>query len=214
MSIAQRIDYARSRINRGDRARAVDVLRTGLLHVNPTDDNTALDAATATAAALLAELTLTDGDPAAALPCAAWAYRSLQHLLGARFPETRFALKVLAAAHRRAGNLTEAANHYSDLVRHHTTAEGPRALPTLAAQATLALVLHQGGHCAQACQLLARTAATHRAVYPRHPDGTRMHHELTRMRASCLDQGHGHPQEPTGHRATSQPQTADRRPPA
>ncbi|MEU8388611.1 tetratricopeptide repeat protein [Micromonospora sp. NPDC048843] len=153
----------------------------------------ALDVATANAAALLAELTLTNDDPSAALPWARWACRSLRRLRGATSPEARGALKVLAIAYRRTGKLPEAADCCRDLIRHHTLADGPRALPTLAAQATLALVLYQDGHCAQARQLLARATAEHRAAHPGHRDGPRLRQELARMRANCVDQRHGHP---------------------
>ncbi|MGC5309929.1 tetratricopeptide repeat protein [Micromonospora zamorensis] len=102
-------------------------------------------------------------------------------------------LKVLAIAYRRTGKLPEAADCCRDLIRHHTLADGPRALPTLAAQATLALVLYQDGHCAQARQLLARATAEHRAAHPGHRDGPRLRQELARMRANCVDQRHGHP---------------------
>ncbi|MDG4760407.1 tetratricopeptide repeat protein [Micromonospora sp. WMMD710] len=193
MSPAQRLNYARARANHGDRARAIEVLHTGLLHTDPTDDSSALDVATANSAALLAELALADGDPNAALPWAGWAHRSLRRLRGATSPEATAALKVLAAAYRRTGNLPEAADCYRDLIRHHTSADGPRALPTLAAQATLALALYQDGHCAQARQLLARAAAEHRAAHPGHRDGPRLRQELNRMRATCVDQRHGHP---------------------
>ncbi|WP_433458275.1 hypothetical protein [Micromonospora sp. CA-248212] len=195
MAMAQRLDYAHSRAGRGDYERAVGALRTGLLYVDPTDRNPPLDVATASAAALLAELTLTADDLATALPWARWAYRFLRHLLAATSPQARAALKVLADAHRRTGDLTEAANCYRDLACHHSTAEGPRALPTLAAQATLALVLYQDGHCAQARQLLARTAADHLAAHAGHRDGPRLRHELARMRASCTAQGHRHSSE-------------------
>ncbi|MBM0202025.1 tetratricopeptide repeat protein [Micromonospora sp. STR1s_5] len=193
MSMAQRLSYARARADHGDHARAIQVLHTGLLLTDPTDDIGALDLATALAAALLAELTVVHADPSTALPWAGWAHRSLRRLLGTTSPETDSALRVLATAHRRTGNLTEAANCYSELIRHHSKVEGPRALPTLAAQATLALVLYQDGHCMQARQLLARTAADHRAAHPGHRDGPRLRHELARMGAGCDDQGHAHP---------------------
>ncbi|WP_124771792.1 tetratricopeptide repeat protein [Micromonospora inaquosa] len=191
--MAQRLTYARTRVEHGDHARAIEALQTGLLHTDPTDDLPALDVATANAAALLAELTLTNDDPSAALPWARWACRSLRRLRGGTSPEARAALKVLATVYRRTGKLPEAADCYRDLIRHHTLADGPRALPTLAAQAILALVLYQDGRCVQARQLLARATAEHRAAYPGHRDGPRLRQELTRMRATCVDQRHGHP---------------------
>ncbi|MFG1881966.1 hypothetical protein [Micromonospora sp. NPDC049102] len=192
MSMAQRLTYARARADHGDHARAIQVLHTGLLLTDPTDDICALDVASANAAALLAELTLDHGEACTAPPWAEWAYRSLRRLLGVTSPEAHAALRVLATAHRRTGNLTEAANCYSDLIRHHSKAEGPQALPTLAAQATLALVLYQDGHCLHARQLLTRTVTVHRAAHPGHRDGLRLRQELARMRAGCVDQGHGH----------------------
>ncbi|MEU7611066.1 tetratricopeptide repeat protein [Micromonospora sp. NPDC049204] len=192
MSMAQRLSYARARADHGEHARAIEALHTGLLLTDPADDICALDLATALAAALLAELTVVHADPSTALPWAGWAHRSLRGLLGTTSPETHSALRILATAHRRTGNFTDAANCYSDLIRHHRKAEGPRALPTLAAQATLALVLYQDGHCIQARQLLARTAADHQAAHPGHRDGPRLRQELARLRASCTEQGHGH----------------------
>lgn len=193
MSMAQRLSYARARAEHGDHARAIQVLHTGLLLTDPTDDLGALDLATALTAALLAELTVVHADPSTALPWAGWAHRSLRRLLGGTAPEAHAALRVLALAHRRSGNFTEAANCYRDLIHHHGNVEGPRALPTLAAQATLAVVLHQDGHCIQARQLLARTAAAHGAAHPGHRDGPRLRQELARMRAGCVDRGHEHP---------------------
>ncbi|MFD6563029.1 hypothetical protein [Micromonospora profundi] len=191
--MAQRLNHARACADHGDRARAIEVLHTGLLLTGPTDDTLALDVATANAAALLAEFTVANDDLATALPWAGWAYRSLRRLRGATSPEARAALKCLATAQRRSGNLAAAAHCYSELTHHHSAAEGPRSLPTLATQATLALVLYQDGHCKRARQLLDRTAADHRAAHPGHRDGPRLRHELARMRASCVDQGHDHP---------------------
>ncbi|MFG1918164.1 hypothetical protein [Micromonospora sp. NPDC048898] len=193
MSMAQRLTYARARADHGEHARAIQVLHTGLLLTDPSDDVGALDVATALAAALLAELTVVHADPSTALPWAGWAHRSLYRLLGTSSPETDSALRILAIAHCRTGNLTDAANCYGELIRHHSKAEGTRALRTLAAQAALALVLYQDGRCIQARQLLARTAADHHAAHPGHRDGPRLRHELARMRAGCVDQGHAHP---------------------
>ncbi|MER6756619.1 hypothetical protein ABT235_20845 [Micromonospora echinofusca] len=169
MSMAQRLDLAHRHAARDERARVIDVLHTGLLQVDPATDGTAVDTATGKAAALLAELTLIEGDPTAALPWAIWAHRCLHRLIGPSAAETRNALKILAATHRRAGNLTDAATCYSDLIRHHSTAKGARAQPTLATQATLALVLHQSGQCLQAQQLLAQTF---RMRFPRFAGGS------------------------------------------
>ncbi|MCX4387334.1 transposase [Micromonospora peucetia] len=193
LSMAQRLDYARRQADAGNRPAAIEVLHTGLLQIDPANDSNALDTATAKAATLLAQQHLADGEHHTALPWVTWAHRSLRQLLGATSAEARDALRVLAATHRRTGNLTQAANCYSDLIRHHTEAEGPRALPTLAAQATLALVLHQGGQCLAARQLLARTFTTHRGAHPHHTDGVRMHRELERMRDTCISQHHDHP---------------------
>lgn len=191
MAMAQRLHHARLYVDTGDRIRAINVLRTGLLHINPTHDTPALDTATAQAAAYLAELTLVT-DPPAALPWATWAHRSLRHLLGAASVQARAALRILAAVHRRTGDLTAATNAYSDLIRHHTEAEGPTALPTLATQAALAVVLHDAGHCEDAQHLLACTITTHRRVYGQHPGGARMTDALHHMRATCIDKRHDH----------------------
>ncbi|MFG1661442.1 hypothetical protein ACGFIY_33685 [Micromonospora chersina] len=195
LSMAQRLDYARRHADGGKRADAIDVLCTGLLHTDPTGGGIALDTATAKAAALLAELALAEGDPDRALPWAVWAHRSLKRLLGVTSAEARDALKVLAAVHRRRGNLSIAANNYSDLIRQNTEAEGPRALATLAAQATLALVLYQDGQCLPARQLLTRTLTAHLQAHSNHPDGPRMNRELDRMRNTCIQRCHDHPAE-------------------
>ncbi|MFG1952430.1 tetratricopeptide repeat protein [Micromonospora sp. NPDC048830] len=191
MSMAQRLHHARQ-YSEGHRSRAIEVLRTGLIFTDPAGHKLALDTATAQATALLAELTLTNGDPQGALPWAAWAHRSLRRLLGATSPQARTALKLLATAHRRADNHKEAATCYSDLIRYNSEAEGPDALPTLAAQATLALVLYDAGRCGPARRLLARTITTHRHAHPQHSGGTRMVAALDRMRATCIDKHHGH----------------------
>lgn len=192
MAMAQRLHQARQHAETGNPTRAVEILRSGLLHIDPMCDDPALDTATAHVAALLARLTLGAGDPHAALPWAAWAHRSLRRVLRSpAAPEARAALKVLAAAHHRVGDLTAAAHNYSDLTRHHCEAEGPTALPTLAAQATLAVVLYENGHCEQAQQLLARTITTHRRIYRDHPARARMTEALHRMRATCASHHHG-----------------------
>ncbi|MCT2276988.1 hypothetical protein M3G91_05075 [Micromonospora chalcea] len=186
MAMAQRLHLAQRHAAGNKPERAIDVLHSGLLHIDPTSGRLALDTATARAAALLATLTLTSGDPAAALPWAQWGHRSLRHLLrDPTNPEVRAALRVLAAAHRAAGNLTAAADCYSDLIRHHTQADGPYALPTLATQATLAVVLYEHGRQEPAQQLLARTIADHRRVHPRHPAIARMTAALYRMHTTA-----------------------------
>lgn len=194
VSMAQRLYQARQQIANDRHERAVEVLRSGLLLIDPAHDDLALDASTAQVAALLARLSVTAGDPVAAVPWAAWAHRSLRRIRrSATAPETRAALNVLAAAHRDAGDLTGAAHAYGDLVRNHTTAEGLTALSTLSAQANLALVLHQAGHCDQAQQLLSRTITTHRRAHGGHPAGARMAGALARMRAACVGHDHGIP---------------------
>lgn len=191
MAMAQRLHQAQRHADSGARARAIDTLHSGLLHVDPAGDRLALDTATARAAALLAALTLAEGDPTDALLWARWAHRSLRHLLhDTTDPQVRTALKVLAAAHRSAGDLTASADCYSDLIRHHTQAEGPYALPTLAAQATLALVLHESGRCEQAHQLLTRTIADQRRAHPLHPGASRMAAALQRLRQTCTEECH------------------------
>ncbi|OKI49342.1 tetratricopeptide repeat protein [Micromonospora sp. CB01531] len=191
LSMASRLDYARRQADAGNPAAAIEALRTGLLHSDPAG-GIAPDSATARAATLLAELAVAEGDPEGVVPWAGWAHRSLKALLGVTSAEARDALKALAAVHRRAGNLTLAASCYSDLIRQNTEAEGPRALPTLAAQATLALVLHQDGQCLSARQLLARTVAAHLHAHPHHRDGPRMSRALDRMRNTCIEKRHNH----------------------
>ncbi|MBM0274475.1 hypothetical protein [Micromonospora tarensis] len=204
MGMAQRLHVARRHAADNTLERAIDVLNSGLLHIDLTSGRLALDTATARAAALLATLTLTSGEPAAALPWAQWGHRSLRHLLrDPTNPQVRAALRVLAATHRAAGNLTAAADCYSDLIRHHTQADGPYALPTLAAQATLAVVLHEHGHQELARQLLARTIADHRRVHPHHPAVARMTAALYRMHTTANDP----PGHPTHFAMTAMPGT-------
>ncbi|MET8912465.1 tetratricopeptide repeat protein [Micromonospora sp. NPDC004551] len=192
--MAQRLYQARQHAGAGNQTRSIEFLRAGLLQIDPNGDDLALDTATAQVAALLARLTLTGGDPYGALPWAAWAHRSLRRVLrSALGPETRAALKVLAAAHRAVGDVTAAVHSYSDLTRHQAQAEGPTALPTLAAQASLALVLYEEGHCEQAQQLLARTIAIHRRAHREHPARARMAAALDHMRATCAGHPHEHP---------------------
>ncbi|MEW2385592.1 tetratricopeptide repeat protein [Micromonospora sp. NPDC047707] len=196
-TMPQRLDRARRYADGGDRTRAIDVLRVGLMHINPARDKLAADLATASAAALLAALTLADRDALAALPWARWAHRSLRHLLRSHtHVEVRAALRIVAATERDTGDLTAAANAYSDLIRHHSSTEGPDALPTLAAQAALAHVLQQAGDCEAAQQLLARTITTHRRAHPWHPASTPMMQALDRMHTTCVDQDHSHPHRP------------------
>jgi hypothetical protein len=199
MAMAQRLHLAQRHAADNTPERAIDILHSGLLHIDPTSGRLALDTATARAATLLA--TLTGGDPAAALPWAQWGHRSLRHLLREPTnPDVRAALRVLAAAHRAAGNLTAAADCYSDLIRHHTQADGPYALRTLAAQATLAVVLHEHGRQEPARQLLARTISDHRRAHPHHPGIARMTAALYRMHTTAT----GPPGHPT-RSATSAP---------
>ncbi|MFI6130281.1 tetratricopeptide repeat protein [Micromonospora sp. NPDC051141] len=201
MAMAQRLHLAQRHAADNTPERAINVLHSGLLHIDPTNGRLALETATARAAALLAALTLTGGDPAAALPWARWGHRSLRHLLrDPTNPDVRAALRVLAATHRAAGNLTAAADCYSDLIRHHTQADGPYALPTLAAQATLAVVLHEHGRQEPARQLLARTISDHRRAHPHHPGIARMTAALHRMHTTAT----GPPGHPT-RSATSAP---------
>ncbi|MFF0229770.1 tetratricopeptide repeat protein [Micromonospora sp. NPDC005254] len=204
MAMAQRLHLARRHAADNTPERAIDVLHSGLLHIDPTSGRLALDTATARAAMLLAALNLTSGDPAAALPWAQWGHRSLRHLLrDPTNPDVRAALRVLAATHRAAGNLTAAADCYSDLIRHHTQADGPYALPTLAAQASLAVVLHEHGRQEPARQLLARTIAYHRRVHPHHPVVARMAAALYRMHTTAT----GPPGHPTHFAMTAMPGT-------
>ncbi|MEU1812769.1 hypothetical protein [Micromonospora aurantiaca (nom. illeg.)] len=103
--------------------------------------------------------------------------------------ETRVALHVLAAAQHRTGQLTDATHNYTDLVRHHTDAEGATARATLAAQAALAGALADAGTCDQAQQLLIRTLAIFSRAYPGKPSDLavgQMRAGLHRIRATCV----------------------------
>ncbi|MEU1860618.1 hypothetical protein, partial [Micromonospora aurantiaca (nom. illeg.)] len=194
--MAQRLTRATECARDGQRGRAIDLLRTGLAYVDP-HHGPALDAATAQAGALLARLLLADGDIHTALLWARWAHQSLRQIQPRRTAyETRVALHVLAAAQHRTGQLTDATHNYTDLVRHHTDAEGPTARATLAAQAALAGVLADAGTCDQAQQLLIRTLAVYRRAYPGNPPEPavrQMRAALHRIRATCAAHHPHHP---------------------
>ncbi|MET7468328.1 hypothetical protein ACFYON_12370 [Micromonospora sp. NPDC005686] len=79
MAMAQRLHLAQRHAARNTPERAIDVLHSGLLHIDPTNSRLALDTATARATAL---------------PWAQWGHRSLRHLLGdPTNPEVRAALR-------------------------------------------------------------------------------------------------------------------------
>lgn len=191
--MTQRLYQARQDARRGRNDAALGVLRSGLLLVDPARDAVALDVPTAQTAVLLARISIAVGDPVDALPWASWGYRSLRMLCGSTALQTRAALAVLAAAHRDVGDHRAAAHAYSDLVRHHTQAEGSTAVSTLVAQTDLAVVLHEAGHCDQAQQLLSRTITTHRCVHRDRLAQTRMVNALARMRTTCASHDHGTP---------------------
>ncbi|MFY1595914.1 hypothetical protein [Micromonospora sp. WMMD737] len=193
LTTRQRLDLARQRMDAGDVTDALGLLETGLLQVDPRRAGaTASDETTATAAVLYAQLLLTTHHASTAITWAAYGHRSLRNLLGKRQPATCHALKVLASAHRHAGYTSQAADLYAELATHLHHMLGPRALPTIAAYATHALLLFDSGDCFTARQLLADTLANHKAQRPGHPDGPRMQHELDRMRRHCVTNKHRH----------------------
>ncbi|MDG4803701.1 hypothetical protein [Micromonospora sp. WMMD980] len=165
--IAQRLHTARRHAYRRDYRQAVRLLRGALHHIDPLRHLPTTDLITARAAALLADTALT-ARAVGAREWAAFAHRSLARRYDdPTHPEVRDALAVLAAATSTAGDHANACHLYRDLVRHHSDAEGPAALPTLTAQALLTVALHATGQFEQAASLLRRTAAAMNSS-PRH----------------------------------------------
>ncbi|WP_410814875.1 tetratricopeptide repeat protein [Micromonospora sp. 067-2] len=181
MGMAQRLQVAQRHAADNTLERAIDVLNSGLLPIDPTSGRIALDTATARAAVLWPA----SPSPAASQPprCPGPGGDTAACATSSETPPTRRSAPpcVLAATHRAAGNLTAAADCYSDLIRHHTQADGPYALATLAAQATLAVVLYEHGRQDPARQLLARTIADHRSGHPHQNAVARMAAALYRM---------------------------------
>ncbi|WP_192581279.1 hypothetical protein [Micromonospora sp. AMSO12t] len=193
LTTRQRLDLARQRMDAGDMTDALGLLETGLRQIDPHRTGaTARDETTATVAVLYAQILLTTHRASTAITWAAYGHRSLRKFLGDHNPTTCHALKVLAAAHRHAGHTSHAADLYAELAAHLHRMLGPRALPTIAAHATHALLLFDSGDCVTARQLLANTLAAHKAQRREHPDGPRMQHELERMRRHCLNSKHRH----------------------
>ena len=191
-SAAHRIAMARH-LTSSNPQRARQLLYGCLIGVNPAA--APADSTHAEAAALLAELHLTLGHPNAAVTWAAYAHPALTHLKGPTHPASLASLHLLATAHRSAGQNQRALHLYQQLAEHLATTDGPRAHRTLAINATIALVLHQLGHCERAGTLLADTIATHHREHPHHPATTRMTQHLTRIWRDCDANRHQH-QEP------------------
>ncbi|MEU1860603.1 hypothetical protein [Micromonospora aurantiaca (nom. illeg.)] len=180
--IAQRLHAARRHADHRDYRQAVRLLRGALHHIDPLRHRPTTDLITARAAALLADTSLA-ARALGAREWAAFAHRSLARLHDdPTHPEVRDALAVLAAATTAAGDHTTATHLYSDLIRHHSQAEGPAALPTLTAQAHLCAALHATGQFEQAASLLRCTAAALDTTPHHDQAATRLAKQLAAMR--------------------------------
>ena len=180
--IAQRLHTARHHAERGDFRQAVRLLRGALHHIDPLRHLPTSDLTTARAAALLADTALI-ACAVGAREWAAYAHRSLARIYDdPTHPEVRDALAVLAAATTTAGDHINAGHLYTDLIRQHSNAEGPAALPTLTAQAHLTVVLHATGQFEQAASLLRCTAAALNSTPHHDHAATRLAKHLTTMR--------------------------------
>ncbi|MBU8857680.1 MULTISPECIES: hypothetical protein [unclassified Micromonospora] len=180
--IAQRLHAARRHTHHRNHRQAVRLLRGALHHIDPLRHRPTTDLITARAAALLADTSLA-ARALGAREWAAFAHRSLRGLHGdPTHPEVRDALAVLAAATTAAGDHTGATRLYSDLIRYHSQAEGPAALPTLTAQAHLCAALHATGQVEQAASLLRCTAAALGSTHHHDPATARLAKQLAAMR--------------------------------
>ncbi|MEV0003454.1 tetratricopeptide repeat protein [Micromonospora sp. NPDC050980] len=160
-------------------AHARELLAAVLAAVDPATARA--DPERAAAAHLQADVLIRLGHPTPAIRWATYAHHAHTHLHGPAAASTLAALHTLAAAHRCAGNPQQAYHLYRHLAEQLATTTGPDAHPTLAAQASLAVVLHQLGHHARARDLLADTIAVHRVAHPGHPATARMISHLATM---------------------------------
>ncbi|WP_147374991.1 tetratricopeptide repeat protein [Micromonospora endophytica] len=188
---ALRIDAARHLAGRNPQ-RALHLLYDSLTGINPA--TAPADLVHADAAARLAMVQLSLGQPNAAITWASYAHSSLTQLHGPTHPDSIASLHLLATAHRSANNHQHALRLLRQLADHLATTDGPTAHRTLATHATIALALHHLGHCQPARTLLADTITAHRRAHPRHPATTRMQQHLTRIWRDCASKGHDHPE--------------------
>ncbi|MEU5943097.1 tetratricopeptide repeat protein [Micromonospora sp. NPDC047548] len=172
-------------------AHARELLHAALAAVDPA--TAPADPLHADAAGTLAEVLIRLGHPSAAIRWATYAHHAHTHLRGPAAATTLTALHTLATAHRLVGHHQRAYHHYRHLAEQLATTAGPEAHHTLAAQASLAVVLHQLGHCAHARTLLADTITAHRRAHPGHPATDQMTGHLARMWQHCAEQRHQHP---------------------
>ncbi|MEU8376102.1 tetratricopeptide repeat protein [Micromonospora sp. NPDC048894] len=168
-----------------DPTRTHHIVQRILADVDPA--TTATSTLHAEAAHLLARLLHSK----AAIRWADFAHRSLTHLHGPTAPTTLTAAHTLATAHRRAGHHQRAYRLYRQLADHLAATAGPDAHPTLAVQATTALVLDDLGHREAARTLLADTITHHRRAHPGHPATSRMAEHLDQLqnRTACHNSG-------------------------
>ncbi|MGY4912560.1 hypothetical protein [Micromonospora aurantiaca (nom. illeg.)] len=173
-----------------DPLRAREVLHKSLIGIDPATGPP--HPVHTEAATLLAAVHLRLGDIDPAIGWAGYAHHSANHLYGATHRRSLEALRLFAAAHRRAGHHQRAYHLYRQLGEHCAHSDGPCGQRTLAVHATTALVLHDLGHCHAAHNLLVDTIATQRREFPGHPATARMTHHLSRIRQDCATKGHHH----------------------
>ncbi|NLU80917.1 hypothetical protein HCA58_21660 [Micromonospora sp. HNM0581] len=112
MAMAQRLHLAQRHAAGNKPERAIDVLHSGLLHIDPTSGRLALDTATARAAALLATLAV------------------VLHEHGRQEPAQQLLARTIADHRRVHPHHPAIARMTAVLYRMHTTATGPPGHPT------------------------------------------------------------------------------------
>ncbi|MEV0005626.1 hypothetical protein AB0H28_25535 [Micromonospora sp. NPDC050980] len=187
--LTEHLDLARALATKNP-AHARELLHAALCAVDLT--TAPADLAHADAAHLHAEVLIRLGHPTAAIRWAAYAHQAHTHLQGPTAAVTLAVLHTLAAAHRLAGHHQRAYHLYRHLAEQLAATAGPHAHPTLATQASLAVVLHDLGHCTPARTLLADTITAHRRAHPGHPATARMISHLERMWQDCAARNHVH----------------------
>ncbi|MEU4595300.1 MULTISPECIES: tetratricopeptide repeat protein [Micromonospora] len=190
--LTEHLDLARA-LTATNPAHARELLHAVLSAVDPT--TAPADPVHADAAHLHAEVLIRLGHPTAAIRWATYAHQAHTHLHGPTAAATLAGLHTLATAHRLASHHQRAYHLYRHLAEQLATTAGPDAHPTLATQASLAVVLHDLGHCTRARDLLADTITAHRRAHPGHPATARMISHLGRIWQDCAARQHVHARE-------------------
>jgi hypothetical protein len=168
----------------GEYAAAQDLLAAALTEADPTPSRATPESAQA--AALLAKIHVTLGDPHSARGWSTYAYAATTHLYGTHDARTTDAAITLAAVLHRVGNQDKAARLYSDAILELSAIEGPESPRVLAAHADLATVEYARGDCAAARTRLEDAWELQREVYGEgQPAGIRMLAKLGAMERDC-----------------------------